>query len=121
MGSRKILIYYKRKRKALSRMEEKQMNTDMTPRKRFFEVVTHGNPDRAVYDLSGSPQTNVDYEVTRRDLMRLLGITGEKQGPFNVDERVLEALHIDTRRVGGMPIRRIFSKILRGSFSRDFI
>lgn len=79
------------------------MKSEMTSRQRFYEVVTHGKPDRAVYDLSGSPQTNVDYEVTRKEIMRLLGITGEHQGPFNVDERVLEALQIDTRRVGGMP------------------
>lgn len=75
----------------------------MTHRERFYETVTHGTPDRAVYDLSGSPQTNVDYEVTRKEISRLLGITGEKQGYFNLDERVLEALDIDTRRIGGMP------------------
>lgn len=75
----------------------------MKHRERFYEVVTHGQPDRAVYDLCGSPQTNVDYEVTRKELSRLLGFEGEKQGPFNLDERVLEALDIDTRRVGGMP------------------
>lgn len=79
------------------------MREEMTSRQRFFEAVTHGNPDRAVYDLSGSPQTNIDYEVTRKDMMRLLGFTGAHQGPFNVDVRVLEALHIDTRRIGGMP------------------
>lgn len=75
----------------------------MTHRERFYEVVTHGHPDRAVYDLSGSPQTNVDYEVTRQGMAELLGISGEKQGPYNVDERILEALDIDTRRIGGMP------------------
>ena len=75
----------------------------MTHRRRFYEVVTHGSPDRTVYDLSGSPQTNVDYEETRRDLIRLLGFSGPHQGPFNVDERVLKALDIDTRRIGGMP------------------
>ncbi len=75
----------------------------MTHRKRFYEAATHGKPDRAVYDLCGSPQTNVDYEITQKELTQLLGFSGEKQGPFNLDERVLEALDIDTRRIGGMP------------------
>lgn len=75
----------------------------MTHRERFYKAVNHEQTDRAVYDLSGSPQTNVDYEVTQKELMRLLGISGPKQGSFNLDERVLQALKIDTRRVGGMP------------------
>lgn len=75
----------------------------MTHRERFYETVTHGHPDRAVYDLAGSPQTNVDYEVTRKAMGDLLGIQGEKQGFFNLDERILKALDIDTRRIGGMP------------------
>ena len=75
----------------------------MTHRERFYEAVTHGQPDRAVYDLCGSPQTNVDYDVTKQALGRLLNVTGEKQGNFCVDERILEALDIDIRRIGGMP------------------
>jgi len=75
----------------------------MTHRERFYETVTHGHPDRAVYDLSGSPQTNVDYEATRKQLAALLGIEGKKQGIFQLDERILQALAIDTRRIGGMP------------------
>lgn len=75
----------------------------MTHRERFYKTVTHQDPDRAVYDLTGSPQTNVDYEVTRTELARLLGVSGEKEGHFNLDSRVLEKLDIDTRRIGGMP------------------
>ena len=75
----------------------------MTHRERFYETVTHGHPDRAVFDLCGSPQTVVDYDVTKKEMAALLGITGEKQGPYNLDERILEALDIDTRRVGFMP------------------
>lgn len=75
----------------------------MTHRERFYEAVTHGKPDRAVYDLTGSPQTNVDYEVTKQALAAELGITGPKQGNYNLDERILKALDIDTRRIGGMP------------------
>jgi len=75
----------------------------MTHRERFHAAVTHQQADRAVYDLCGSPQTAVDIPATRDSLARLLGITGEKQGSFNLDGRVLEALDIDTRLVGGMP------------------
>lgn len=76
----------------------------MTHRERFCRAVTHQETDRVVYDLCGSPQTNVDYECTKKELARILGIEGEKQGIFNVDSRILEALDIDTRRIGGMPI-----------------
>ena len=75
----------------------------MTHRERFYQVVTHGHPDRAVFDLTGSPQTNVDYEETRQEIAALLGISGKKQGHFNLDERILQKLDIETRRVGGMP------------------
>ncbi len=75
----------------------------MTHRERFYKAVTHGKPDRAACDLCGSPQTLVDYEETRNALCRELGITGSKQGSYCVDERILEALDIDTRLVGGMP------------------
>lgn len=76
----------------------------MTHRERFHKVVTHQPADRAVWDLAGSPQTRIDHPETERELARLLGFEGEKQGPYNVDERVLEALDIDLRSVGGMPI-----------------
>ena len=75
----------------------------MTHRERFYSAVTHGQPDRAVFDLCGSPQTIVDYDITKDELNRLLGITGQKQGDFCLDERVLIHLDIDTRKIGGMP------------------
>jgi len=75
----------------------------MTHRERFVAAVTRRPADRAPFDLCGSPQTAVDYRVTRDSLAALLGISGEKCGHFNVDERILEALDIDTRLVGGMP------------------
>ena len=75
----------------------------MTHRTRFNEVVTHGKPDRAVFDLCGSPQTFVDYQSTRDRIAELLGITGEKKGYFCVDERILEAFDTDLRLIGGMP------------------
>ncbi|MCL2351074.1 MAG: methyltransferase [Firmicutes bacterium] len=78
----------------------------MTHRERFRAAVTHGRPDRAVFDLCGSPQTDVDDQTVKDELAALLGITGEKRGDYNLDERILIALDIDTRRVGGMPTPR---------------
>ena len=75
----------------------------MTHRERFYKVVNHEKTDRAVFDLSGSPQTAIDYVETERGLAALLGLKGEKQGSGNVDERILKRFDIDTRRVGGMP------------------
>ena len=75
----------------------------MTHRERFYNAVMHKPVDRAVFDLCGSPQTIVDYDVTKDELSRLLGLTGEKQGDFCLDERVLVHLDIDTRKIGGMP------------------
>ena len=77
--------------------------THFTHRERFIAAVRHQETDRAVFDLCGSPQTWIDYQATRDGLAQLLGITGEKQGGFCVDERILEAFDIDTRLVGGMP------------------
>jgi uroporphyrinogen decarboxylase len=75
----------------------------MTHRERFIAAAARRRPDRAVYDLSGSPQTNVDFPETASEIARLLGISGEKQGKYNLDERILSRLDIDTRRIGGMP------------------
>ena len=75
----------------------------MTHRERFYKAVTHQEIDRPVFDLAGCSQTLVDGEQVRADLARLCGATGEKQGNFNLDNRVLTALDIDTRFVGGMP------------------
>jgi len=78
----------------------------MTHRERFYRIANHQQADRAVFDLAGSPQTAIDHPETHRALMRLLGFEGEKQGPYNVDERILERFDIDLRRIGGMPIPR---------------
>ncbi len=75
----------------------------MTHRERFYAVVTHKGADRAVFDLAGSPQTAVDYPETKVALAARLGISGPHQGPYNVDERILQAFDIDLRRIGGMP------------------
>jgi len=75
----------------------------MTRRERFHRCVTRNAPDRAVFDLCGSPQTDVDGAEVKKELAGLLGISGAAVGDYNLDERILLALGIDTRRVGGMP------------------
>jgi len=76
----------------------------MTHRERFRRTAARQKADRAVYDLSGSPNTKIDYDVTRDGLAKLLGIHDPCHRPYDLDERVLAALDIDTRRIGGMPI-----------------
>jgi len=76
----------------------------MTHRERFCKAVTHQPVDRAVFDLCGSPQTAVDYPSTRDRLKEILHITGNDQGGYRVDERILQAFDIDTRLCGGCPI-----------------
>lgn len=73
----------------------------MTHRERFYKSVLHEDPDRAVYDLCGCGQSIVLEEKTKNEMARLMGIEGEKQGFFNMDNRILEVLDIDTRLVGG--------------------
>ena len=91
----------------------------MTHRERFYAVVTHSPADRIVYDLCGSPQTFVDDPAVRERLGVLLGVTGKKRGRFNLDERILEALDIDTRLVGGMPTPATSHRREEGGVSYD--
>lgn len=77
----------------------------MTSRERFINAVKHRKTDRAVFDLAGNPQTLVDYQTTKDGLAGVLGITGAcvyQKGNRYLDERILTALDIDTRSVGGM-------------------
>ena len=74
-------------------------------RERFHNVVQHRQADRAVFDLAGNPQTRVDYQETKQALAALLHIEGPPvslRGDMHLDERILQALDIDTRSVGGM-------------------
>ncbi|MCL2057690.1 MAG: methyltransferase [Oscillospiraceae bacterium] len=75
----------------------------MTHRERFHSVARREPADRVVFDLCGSPQTGIDYPQTREALAAHLGVFGPKQGPWLIDERILEHFDIDTRLVGGMP------------------
>jgi uroporphyrinogen decarboxylase len=75
----------------------------MTHRERFVSTVSHQETDRAVFDLSGCPQTLIDYQETKEALAACLGFTGSPESGFPVDERILKYFDIDTRIVGGMP------------------
>ncbi|MDR0761271.1 MAG: hypothetical protein LBF74_14365 [Treponema sp.] len=91
----------------------------MTPRERFFETVSHRQVDRAVFDLCGCPQTQIDYQETRDALGACLGFTGAPRGGFPLDERILEYLDIDTRIVGGMPTPKTVHDRTEGDIRYD--
>ena len=72
----------------------------MTRRERFERTMKKLPVDRVVRDLAGTPQTGIEANVTE-GLKKLLGIEGEYTGPYSAyDERILEALDIDIRKVG---------------------
>jgi len=87
----------------------------MTRRERFEAVMKKQPVDRVIYDFAGTPQTGVEAGCTEK-LKKLLGIEGEYTGSYPMyDERILEALDIDTRRVGALfepssPLIRIEGK-----------
>ena len=62
--------------------------------------MSHHSPDRALLDLEGTSLTGIDSGVAER-LKELLGFSGAANSPYQrFDERVLQALGIDYRRVG---------------------
>ena len=74
-------------------------------RERFHNVVQHRHADRAVFDLAGNPQTRVDYQETghaHAALLHIAGLPASMRGNMHLDERILQALDIDTCSVGGM-------------------
>ncbi|RPJ52393.1 MAG: methyltransferase [Chloroflexi bacterium] len=74
----------------------------LTPRERFSRVMAHQEPDRVPLDLAGTSLTAIDPGVARR-LGDLLGFSGDPPGPYQAfDERILQALEIDFRRVGSL-------------------
>ena len=79
------------------------MKEALSSRERFKRVASHVKADRAVFDLCGCPQTLIDYPETRDALKAHLGFSGEDEGRFPIDERILKIFDIDTRLVGGMP------------------
>jgi len=75
----------------------------MTHRERFRKAVMLEETDRVVFDLCGSPQTCIDEQATRDAFTSYMGISGDKQGNFQIDERILKKFDIDTRKIGHMP------------------
>lgn len=75
---------------------------NLTPRERFGLIMAHQEADRVPLDLAGTSLTAIDPGVAQR-LRELLGFTGEPQVVNNgLDERILQVLGIDFRRVGGL-------------------
>jgi uroporphyrinogen decarboxylase len=91
----------------------------MTPRERFYKTATHQKTDRAVFDICGNPQTLIDYQETRDALGAYLGFSGEAQGNFPLDERILLRFDIDTRLVGGMPTPATVHNRMEGEIMYD--
>jgi uroporphyrinogen decarboxylase len=72
----------------------------LTPRDRFGLIITHQEADRVPLDLGGTSLTSIAPGVLQ-GLKDLLGIYGPATTPYRpLDERVLDALHIDFRRLG---------------------
>ncbi len=71
-----------------------------TPRQRYERIFSHQEADRVPLDLEGTSLTGIDPAVTRQ-LKDLLGFYGDPPGAYShYDERILQALGIDFRRVG---------------------
>lgn len=73
----------------------------MNHRERFFSVMKGRPVDRVPHDLAGTSLTGVEHGKTVEALRRELGIVGDAPGPYRkFDERILERLGVDFRRVG---------------------
>ena len=74
----------------------------ISPRERFRRIMAHQEADRVPLDLAGTSLTAIDSAVSL-GLRDLLGFSGDPAGPYKAfDERILQALEIDFRRVGGL-------------------
>jgi len=86
----------------VSSLEKPTVLPAMTPRQRFACVMAHQEADRIPLDLAGTSLTGIDPQAADR-LRDLLGFKGEPPGPYRAfDERILLALDVDFRRVGGL-------------------
>ncbi len=78
------------------------MPEHLTPRQRFARIMAHEEADRVPLDLAGTSLTAADPQVVE-GLRQALGIEGDWAGPYKpFDERILQALGIDLRRVGSL-------------------
>ncbi len=74
----------------------------LTPRQRFSRIMAHQEADRVPLDLAGTSLTGIDAQAAAR-LRDLLGFTAEPMERHQAyDERILRALDVDFRRVGGL-------------------
>ncbi len=72
----------------------------ISPRDRFGRIISFQAADRVPLDLGGTSLTSIAPGVLA-GLKNLLGIKGPASTDYeSIDERVLEALHIDFRRIG---------------------
>jgi len=75
----------------------------MTYRERFEATVTHRPVDRVPYDLAGTSLNGMEHAASIEALQRHMGFSGPAGGWYRkFDERILEALDIDVRRVGDL-------------------
>ncbi len=77
----------------------------LSPRDRVIKALSHQEPDRVPIDLSGSRPISI-YRDVYYGLMKLMGLAVNPATHFNyrgevieIDERLLEALQIDFRRI----------------------
>ena len=86
-------------------MKEKAATETLTCRERFLKTLNHEEPDRVPIDLGsvGGGITDVAYSRVKE----YLGIKGDEGTTYTTtlsvsqfDERVLQALNVDVRRVG---------------------
>lgn len=75
----------------------------MNYRERFEATVDHKPVDRVPFDLAGTCLSSIEHEQTIDALRRCLDIEGDYTGDYAaMDERILQRLDIDFRRVGGI-------------------
>ncbi len=71
-------------------------------RERFAATMAHKPVDRCPLDLSGCPQATVLSDELWAGMANVLGFTGPRPDDYrHGDSRVLKALDVDFRRVGG--------------------
>jgi len=76
--------------------------TTYTPRTRFERIMRHQEADRVPIDLAGTSLTSADSQVIAA-LQTALGLDDQPTGPYQAfDERILQRLNIDFRRVGNL-------------------
>jgi uroporphyrinogen decarboxylase len=97
-----------------------------TPRLRMWFALAHRKPDRPPLDLGSTPNTGIS-KLAYLKLVQYLGIQLKCEPrilhvPFQlveVEEEVLEVLHIDTRPVYANPPARSQARFLEGGAYKD--